>query len=48
MNYTWGMKVVQWTVSYVPVGKSLIDVNAKIKVIAQDKIYSIPTDKVET
>ena len=46
MNYTWGMKVVQWTVSYV--GRSLIDVNAKIKVIAQDKIYSIPTDKVET
>ena len=39
------MKVVQWTVSYAPGGKSLRDVNAKTKVTALAKTYSIPPDK---
>ena len=45
MVYMWGMKVVQRTVSYAPGGRSLSDVNAKTKVTARDKIYSIPADK---
>ena len=41
MVYTWRIKVDQWTVSYIPGGTSLRDVNAKTKVTARDKIYSI-------
>ena len=36
--------MVQWTASYVPGGRSLRDVNAKAKVTARAKIYSIPPD----
>ena len=45
MVYTWSIKVVQWTVLYVPGGRSLKDVNAKTKVTARDKIYNIPPNK---
>ena len=41
------MKVVQRTVSYAPGGRPLRDVNAKTKVIARAKIYSIPAGKIE-
>ena len=39
------MKVVQLTVSYAPGGRSLRDINAKIKVNTRAIIYSIPPDK---
>ena len=39
------IKVVQRTVSYVPGGRSLRDVNAKTKVTSRAKIYSIPPNK---
>ena len=41
------MKVVQCTVSNAPDGSSLRDVNAKNKVTARAKIYSIPAGKIE-
>ena len=44
ISYTWGIKVVQWTVSYAPGGRSLRDVNAKTKVTARAMIYSITPD----
>ena len=43
--YTWGMKVVQWTVSYAPADSPLRDVNARTEVTARAKIYSIPPNK---
>ena len=44
ISYTWGIKVVQWRVSYAPGGRSLRDVYAKTKVTAQAMIYSITPD----
>ena len=41
------MKVVQCTVSNAPGGSPLKDVNAKNKVTARAKIYSIPAGKIE-
>ena len=41
------MKVVQWTVSYAPGGRSLRDVNAKTKVTARAIIYTTPAGKIE-
>ena len=41
------MKVVQWTVSYAPGGRSLRDVNAKTKVTARAKIYNKTAGKIE-
>ena len=45
ISYIWGMKVVQWTISYAPGGRSLRDVNAKTKVTPRAIIYRIPPDK---
>ena len=47
MVYIWGIKVVQWTVSYAPGGRSLRDVKAKAKVTPRTKIYPIAPDKMQ-
>lgn len=47
-SYTWGIKVVQCTVSYAPEGRSLRDINAKTKVAALARMYSKPGGKVPT
>ena len=39
--------MIQWTVLYAPGGRPLRDVNAKTKVTARAKIYSIPAGKIE-
>lgn len=48
VSYTWGIKVVQLTVSYALGGRSLRDMNAKTKVAARAMMYIKPGGKRAT